>query len=113
MRTVKVRPQQGYSSPGQPGSGCQLHEACAGRASRDDGGGVDNLSTGVREQVNERDEFHEIDLTDHTALRQVFAVSKFDAIIHMAAFAAECLSPFVRRHCYTEIAAVPESRPQD
>ena len=62
--------------------------------------GVDNLSTGFRHQVDARVEFHEIDLTDHVALERVFANGKFDVIIHMAAFAAECLSPFVRRHCY-------------
>ncbi|CAL5226491.1 g9340 [Coccomyxa viridis] len=62
--------------------------------------GIDNLSTGFRHQVDERAIFHEIDLTNHVALEQVFATGKFDAIVHMAAFAAECLSPFVRRHCY-------------
>ncbi len=62
--------------------------------------GIDNLCTGFRENVDERVKFYEFDLVDHVALENVFQENDIDYIVHMAAFAAEALSAFVRRHTY-------------
>lgn len=62
--------------------------------------GVDNLCTGFRENVDARIKFYQIDLLDHVKLEELFLEHEFYAIVHMAAFAAETLSPFCRRFCY-------------
>src|SRR5206468_107106 len=56
--------------------------------------------TGFKDNVDDRVNFYEIDLVDHTALEKVFQEHTVDFIVHMAAFAAEGLSDFVRRHTY-------------
>ena len=62
--------------------------------------GLDNFSTGFKENVDERVKMYEIDLVDHKALEKVFQDNTIDYIVHMAAFASEALSNFVRRHTY-------------
>ena len=62
--------------------------------------GIDNLCTGFKENVDDRVKFYELDLVDHKALEKVFEQNSIDYIVHMAAFAAEGLSDYVRRHTY-------------
>lgn len=46
---------------------------------------LDNLSTGLRENIDARAMFVEGDLADQNLLRDLFAVNKFEAVFHMAA----------------------------
>ncbi len=46
---------------------------------------VDNLSTGVKENINEKAKFYEVDITDRDALEKVFEEFKPEAIFHLAA----------------------------
>ena len=62
--------------------------------------GIDNYCTGFKENVDERVKFYELDLVDHKELEKVFLENTIDYIVHMAAFASECLSNYVRRHTY-------------
>ena len=62
--------------------------------------GIDNYCTGFNENVDDRVKIYKLDLTDHQALEKVFLQDNIDYIVHMAAFAAEALSAFVRRHTY-------------
>ena len=62
--------------------------------------GIDNYCTGFRENVDDRVKMYELDLVDHEALERVFQENDIDYIVHMAAFASECLADFVRRHTY-------------
>lgn len=64
--------------------------------------GIDNLSTGFQENLDPRVMFHEIDLVDHEAVNKIFEQHSFDYICHFAAFAAEAMADFVRRHTYTQ-----------
>jgi len=57
--------------------------------------GVDNLSSGFRENVPEGVEWLKDDLADGPLPPALFQV---DYVFHFAAFAAECLSPFVRSY---------------
>ncbi len=57
--------------------------------------GVDNLSCGYLENVPEGVDLHVGDLLDGVDLPPV------DYVFHFAAYAAECLSPFIRRFNYT------------
>ncbi|MBU1974771.1 MAG: UDP-glucose 4-epimerase GalE [Nanoarchaeota archaeon] len=47
---------------------------------------VDNLSKGLRELVDIRSQFYELDLTDNNALCRVFEENKIDAVIHFAGY---------------------------
>ena len=62
--------------------------------------GIDNYCTGFKKNVDERVKMYELDLKNHEALENVFRENDIDYIVHMAAFAAEALSAFVRRHTY-------------
>lgn len=62
--------------------------------------GIDNYCTGFKENVDSRVKFYELDLVDHKELEKVFLENKVDYIVHMAAFAAEALSDYIRRHTY-------------
>jgi UDP-glucose 4-epimerase len=46
---------------------------------------VDNLSSGKRENLDSRAVFYEGDISDRNFLRDVFAASRFDAVMHFAA----------------------------
>lgn len=63
--------------------------------------GVDNLSGGYKDFIDERVRFHEIDLIDNAALNDIFNNYKPDYVFHFAAYAAEGLSPFIRNFNYT------------
>jgi UDP-glucose 4-epimerase len=46
---------------------------------------LDNLFSGLREYLNPRAKFHEIDICDRDKVRKVFEVEKFDYVYHLAA----------------------------
>jgi UDP-glucose 4-epimerase len=56
------------------------------------GGFVDNLPPGV--------EFHQIDVSAPGALRAIFEHGPYEYVYHLAAYAAEGLSHFIRRYNY-------------
>jgi len=53
---------------------------------------VDNLSTGKKENVNPKAKFFEVDITDETALKSVFAEFSPEVIFHLAAQASVRMS---------------------
>src|SRR3989344_943413 len=63
--------------------------------------GVDNLSGGYRENVHPKVFFHDFDINDATRLNTLFAEYKPEYVFHFAAYAAEGLSPFIRKYNYT------------
>ncbi len=62
---------------------------------------LDDLSGGFRDQVPEGAVFVEGSILDVALLEQLFAQYKFDYVYHLAAYAAEGLSHFIRRFNYT------------
>ena len=62
--------------------------------------GIDDLSGGFIENVHPKVNFIKIDLTDLAALKNFFKSNKIDLIYHFAAYAAEGLSPFIRKFNY-------------
>lgn len=61
---------------------------------------VDDLSGGFRENVPNRARFVEGSVTDSQLISQLFAQYKFNYVYHLAAYAAEGLSHFIRRFNY-------------
>jgi len=61
--------------------------------------GIDDLSGGFKENVNDKVDFWEMDLVNHP-IENCFEVNKFDYVFHFAAYAAEGLSPFIRTFNY-------------
>jgi len=61
--------------------------------------GIDDLSGGYIENVNPKVEFRKLDLST-ADLTHVFE-GGIDYVYHFAAYAAECLSPFIREFNYT------------
>ena len=62
---------------------------------------LDDLSGGFRDNVPESVDFVEGSITDPVLLDQVFAEHRFDYVYHLAAYAAEGLSHFIRVFNYT------------
>ncbi|MEO5911286.1 MAG: NAD-dependent epimerase/dehydratase family protein [Pelobium sp.] len=62
--------------------------------------GVDNLSGGYIDNVSEQVIFHNIDLASAN-LKPLFEEYDIDYVYHFAAYAAEGLSPFIRKFNYT------------
>jgi UDP-glucose 4-epimerase len=62
---------------------------------------VDDLSGGFAENVDDRAEFVEASITDHEAIDRLFARAGFEHVYHLAAYAAEGLSHFIKRFNYT------------
>ena len=62
--------------------------------------GVDNLSGGYLSNVNKDVHFYEMDCVN-AELNQVFERHRPDYVYHFAAYAAEGLSPFIRKYNYT------------
>ena len=62
--------------------------------------GIDDLSGGYIQNVNERVKFYEFDLANLEQVSAVFEKEKPDIIYHFAAYAAEGLSPFMRKYNY-------------
>lgn len=61
---------------------------------------VDDLSGGFLENVNQRAIFIKGSIEDSTFINQLFEKYKFDYVYHLAAYAAEGLSHFIKRFNY-------------
>lgn len=62
---------------------------------------LDDLSGGFEENVNPQAVFVNGSITDHEMLATLFEQYKFDYVYHLAAYAAEGLSHFIKRFNYT------------
>ena len=62
---------------------------------------LDDLSGGFRDNVPAGAHFVNASVTDHAAIDRLFAASQFDYVYHLAAYAAEGLSHFIKRFNYT------------
>ena len=62
--------------------------------------GIDNFSGGYRDFVSEETFCHHADLQNHESVDQIIRVERPEVVYHLAAYAAEGLSPFIRRHNY-------------
>jgi UDP-glucose 4-epimerase len=62
--------------------------------------GIDNLSGGFVENIPKESKFYNFDLLDHKKINDFFEKNKIDIVYHLAAYAAEGLSPFIRRFNY-------------
>ena len=62
--------------------------------------GLDDLSGGFVENVNPKSTFIRGSITDVELVEQLFATRKFQYVFHLAAYAAENLSHFIRRYNY-------------
>jgi UDP-glucose 4-epimerase len=62
---------------------------------------LDDLSGGFKENVNSKAIFVQGSVTDHELLAKLFEQYKFDYVYHLAAYAAEGLSHFIKRFNYT------------
>lgn len=61
---------------------------------------LDDLSGGFEENVNPKATFIKGSIMDHDLLEKLFEEHKFDYVYHLAAYAAEGLSHFIRRFNY-------------
>ncbi len=62
---------------------------------------LDDLSGGFRDQVPDGATFVQGSITDATLIQRLFDEHSFDYVYHLAAYAAEGLSHFIRRYNYT------------
>lgn len=62
---------------------------------------LDDLSGGFRDHVPEGVEFVQGSVTDYELVAELFERHEFDYVYHLAAYAAEGLSHFIRRFNYT------------
>lgn len=62
---------------------------------------LDDLSGGFRSNVPEGAVFIEGSIVDHTLINRLFAQHSFSYVYHLAAYAAEGLSHFIKRFNYT------------
>jgi len=62
---------------------------------------LDDLSGGFRENVHAGAQFIQGSITDHELVSRLFEEHKFDYVYHLAAYAAEGLSHFIKRFNYT------------
>src|SRR6185437_10094327 len=63
--------------------------------------GLDDLSGGFRDYVPDGIKFIEGSVTDSALVKKLFAENKFDYVFHLAAYAAEGLSHFIRSFNYS------------
>src|SRR5580704_17291957 len=61
---------------------------------------LDDLSGGFEENVNTGAKFIKGSILDHDLLEKLFNEYKFDCVYHLAAYAAEGLSHFIKRFNY-------------
>jgi UDP-glucose 4-epimerase len=61
--------------------------------------GIDDLSGGYTENINSKTQFYPINILDNN-FDNIFADISPDYVFHLAAYAAEGLSPFIRRYNY-------------
>lgn len=62
---------------------------------------LDDLSGGYRDNVNAQALFIESSVTDYVLVHRIFEEYQFDYVYHLAAYAAEGLSHFIKRFNYT------------
>lgn len=62
---------------------------------------LDDLSGGYEDNVNPKATFIKGSITEHVLLEKLFTEHQFDYVYHLAAYAAEGLSHFIRRFNYT------------
>lgn len=62
---------------------------------------LDDLSGGFPRNVNPKAQFIQGSITDYSLLQSIFQENKIDYVFHLAAYAAEGLSHFIRRFNYT------------
>jgi UDP-glucose 4-epimerase len=62
---------------------------------------LDDLSGGFKENINPKAIFIQGSVTDHLLVTRLFEEYKFDYVYHLAAYAAEGLSHFIKRFNYT------------
>lgn len=62
---------------------------------------LDDLSGGFRDHVPKGATFVQGSIVEHELMHQLFARHRFDYVFHLAAYAAEGLSHFIRRFNYT------------
>jgi UDP-glucose 4-epimerase len=62
--------------------------------------GVDDLSGGYNENINKKVKFYKFNLTNLEKLKDVFKKENIEIVYHFAAYAAEGLSPFIRKFNY-------------
>ena len=62
--------------------------------------GIDDLSGGFKENIHPKVNFWQINLAEHS-IENCFEQHKPDYVYHFAAYAAEGLSPFIRKYNYT------------
>lgn len=61
---------------------------------------LDDLSGGYEENINPKALFIRGSITDHELVQRIFEENKIDYVYHLAAYAAEGLSHFIRRFNY-------------
>jgi len=62
---------------------------------------LDDLSGGFKENINSKAEFIEGSVEDYELVQEIFKRHRFDYVYHLAAYAAEGLSHFIKRFNYT------------
>ncbi len=62
--------------------------------------GIDDLSGGFSENIHKKVKFYKFNLNDLEALKGVFEKENIQIVYHFAAYAAEGLSPFIRKYNY-------------
>lgn len=62
--------------------------------------GIDDLSGGYRENISSEIDFYNINLIEYEKLEEIFKNNNIDYVYHFAAYAAEGLSPFMRKYNY-------------
>ena len=62
--------------------------------------GIDDLSGGFKSSVDKRVELYAINLSNQCMVNHIFETHSPDYVYHLAAYAAEGLSPYIRRHNY-------------
>ena len=62
--------------------------------------GIDDLSGGYTENIHYKVKFYKFNLNDLDSLKGVFEKEKISIVYHFAAYAAEGLSPFIRKYNY-------------
>lgn len=61
---------------------------------------LDDLSGGFKENVNEKAKFIEGSIEDYSLIESIFANNNIEYVFHLAAYAAEGLSHFIKRFNY-------------
>ena len=60
--------------------------------------GIDDLSGGFIDNINPKVKFFKFNLTNLKKLKEIFIKEDIEIVYHFAAYAAEGLSPFIRKY---------------